>query len=128
LNFQHRLARCGYHATYKFLHFKARAQGKITFEYPSTDARTALWLAFNMHGMIQRMGSALVMGVAVCGMHYTAMQGASFSVLDAVPNLTPPGLGGEFLGTSIFLLSTLIMGVVLVVSVIRENQRESVRI
>jgi NO-binding membrane sensor protein with MHYT domain len=88
----------------------------------------ALWLAFNMHGMIQRMGSALVMGVAVCGMHYTAMQGASFSVLQEIPNGLSPGIGGAFLGASIFIFSTIVLGVVLVVSVLRENQRSSLRI
>ncbi|HZF18080.1 MAG TPA: MHYT domain-containing protein, partial [Burkholderiales bacterium] len=34
-------------------------------------ATVALWLAFNLRGNLQRFGSAFVMGVAVCGMHYT---------------------------------------------------------
>lgn len=34
----------------------------------------ALWLAFNLRGWVQMLGSALAMGVAVCGMHYTGMQ------------------------------------------------------
>jgi len=36
-------------------------------------ATVALWLAFNLRGRLQRFGSAFVMGVAVCGMHYTGM-------------------------------------------------------
>ena len=36
-------------------------------------ATVAFWLAFNLRGNLQRFGSALVMGVAVCGMHYTGM-------------------------------------------------------
>jgi len=32
-----------------------------------------LWLAFNLRGNLQRFGSAIVMGIAVCGMHYTGM-------------------------------------------------------
>jgi NO-binding membrane sensor protein with MHYT domain len=36
-------------------------------------ATVALWLAFNLRGNLQRFGSAFVMGVAVCGMHYTGM-------------------------------------------------------
>ncbi len=39
----------------------------------------ALWLAFNLRGNLQRFGSALVMGVAVCGMHYTAMSGMTMT-------------------------------------------------
>ncbi len=38
----------------------------------------ALWLAFNMRGAALMLGSALVMGVAVCGMHYTGMAAAEF--------------------------------------------------
>jgi len=33
----------------------------------------ALWLAFNLRGSAQRVGSAFIMGLAVCGMHYTGM-------------------------------------------------------
>ncbi|MFK4751197.1 MHYT domain-containing protein [Oceanobacter antarcticus] len=33
----------------------------------------ALWLAFNVHTLMLRILSAMVMGVAVCGMHYTGM-------------------------------------------------------
>ena len=36
-------------------------------------ATVALWLAFNLRGNLQRFGSAIVMGIAVCGMHYTGM-------------------------------------------------------
>lgn len=40
-------------------------------------ATAALWLAFNLRGNLQRFGSAIVMGIAVCGMHYTAMSGVT---------------------------------------------------
>lgn len=36
-------------------------------------AIAALWLAFNLRGNLQRFGSAFIMGIAVCGMHYTGM-------------------------------------------------------
>lgn len=36
-------------------------------------AIAALWLAFNLRGALQRFGSAFIMGIAVCGMHYTGM-------------------------------------------------------
>jgi NO-binding membrane sensor protein with MHYT domain len=41
---------------------------------PST---TALWLAFRNVGLAQRLLAAPVMGLAVAGMHYAAMQGQS---------------------------------------------------
>lgn len=36
-------------------------------------ATAALWLAFNLKGLLQMLASAPIMGVAVCGMHYTGM-------------------------------------------------------
>jgi PAS domain S-box-containing protein len=39
----------------------------------------ALWLAFRHVGLRQRILAALVMGAAVSGMHYVAMQGAIFT-------------------------------------------------
>lgn len=40
-------------------------------------ATAALWLAFNAHSRTHRVGAALVMGAAVCTMHYTGMAAAS---------------------------------------------------
>jgi PAS domain S-box-containing protein len=39
----------------------------------------ALWLAFKNTGLAQKLMAAAVMGVAVSGMHYTAMQAAVFT-------------------------------------------------
>jgi NO-binding membrane sensor protein with MHYT domain len=39
----------------------------------------ALWIAFTVRTTWQKLVSAFVMGVAVCGMHYTAMYGFSMS-------------------------------------------------
>ena len=42
----------------------------------------ALWIAFTIRKTWQKVASAFVMGVAVCGMHYTAMLGFSMSHLE----------------------------------------------
>src|SRR5690606_10835433 len=39
----------------------------------------ALWIAFTVRTHWQKLASAVVMGVAVCGMHYTAMYGFSMT-------------------------------------------------
>ncbi|TCJ99920.1 MHYT domain-containing protein [Nocardia alba] len=36
-------------------------------------ATAALWFMLHVRGLLMTMGAALVMGIAVCGMHYTAM-------------------------------------------------------
>lgn len=41
-------------------------------------ATTALWLAFKKTGVAQKTVAAVVMGIAISGMHYTAMAAASF--------------------------------------------------
>lgn len=63
----------------------------LSFVIAIVAATAALWLAFNLNGNLQRFGSAFVMGVAVCGMHYTAMSGVSL-----VPN------GGAMVPSSVF--------------------------
>jgi len=89
----------------------------------------ALWLAFNMRGAAQMLGSALVMGVAVCGMHYLGMSAASFH-----PNAENParavagGLSGAYLGATIFAVTTLLLATVLVMSLLRQQRRAMVRI
>src|SRR5437867_9042572 len=45
-------------------------------------ATVALWLAFNLRGNLQRFGSAIVMGIAVCGMHYTGMYAVQLQKTD----------------------------------------------
>ena len=44
----------------------------------------ALWLAFNLRGTVQRIGSAFIMGIAVCGMHYTGMAAMEMSMTNHV--------------------------------------------
>lgn len=43
-------------------------------------ATAALWFALNVRGPLATTGAALVMGVAVCGMHYTGMASLSATV------------------------------------------------
>ena len=48
-------------------------------------AAAALWLAFNLHSFIMRVGAAFVMGIAVCTMHYTGMAAAEVICTAAAP-------------------------------------------
>ncbi|MGB8182396.1 MAG: MHYT domain-containing protein [Stellaceae bacterium] len=50
-------------------------------------ATAALWIAMRDKGSLWRAGAAVVMGVAVYGMHYTGMEAACFT---AMPNLLHP--------------------------------------
>lgn len=55
-------------------------------------ATAALWLAFNMRSRMTRVLAALVMGVAVCAMHYTGMHAAEF-ICTGDPAIAPHGFG-----------------------------------
>lgn len=88
----------------------------------------ALWLAFNMRGWIQLLGAALVMGVAVCGMHYTAMAAASFVPLGQGAGEVAHGLQGQSLGITIFIVASLLLFGTLIVSMMRQQQRTEIQI
>lgn len=67
-------------------------------------AIAALWLAFNVHTISQRVLAATVMAVAVCGMHYTAAA-AGAMVCTAPREFTGLLIGGASLPYVVFVLS-----------------------
>lgn len=74
-------------------------------------AIAALWLTFNTRSAYQRALAALVMGVAVCGMHYTGMYAATFVCIADSP------VSGITVGGSFFLHTVFIFGVLLLAAV-----------
>ena len=77
-------------------------------------ATVALWLAFNLRGNLQRFGSAIVMGVAVCGMHYTGMYAVKMT-----PTAEPIAAAGISLppatmGQSVFAVSAVVLVLLLI--------------
>jgi NO-binding membrane sensor protein with MHYT domain len=56
-------------------------------------ATTALWLAFNVRSLFDRIAAALVMSVAVCTTHYTGMTAAEFVCTTINRNAIPQGFG-----------------------------------
>jgi NO-binding membrane sensor protein with MHYT domain len=80
----------------------------------------ALWIAFKQRGPLQTLVGALVMGLAVCGMHYTGMTAAHFE-----PNDLPVragGLGGDYLGVVVFGAVVLLLAVVLARAIVRQRR------
>ncbi|GGA47732.1 MHYT domain-containing protein [Dyella nitratireducens] len=89
----------------------------------------ALWLAFNLRGRVQMVGSALVMGLAVCGMHYTGM--AAFNIDEEggqVPAGFANGMRGGNLGTSIFIVTVMLLVAALVIHYKRQQRRAAISI
>jgi PAS domain S-box-containing protein len=53
-------------------------------------AIAALWLAFRTTQLLHKLGAAIVMGLAISGMHYTAMRAAIFTTHDPVHGASGP--------------------------------------
>lgn len=79
-------------------------------------ATVALWLAFNLRGNLQRFGSAIVMGIAVCGMHYTGMYAVRMEHTKDIVASTRISLSPASLGYSVFGVTALLLTLLLVYS------------
>jgi NO-binding membrane sensor protein with MHYT domain len=79
-------------------------------------ATVALWLAFNLRGNLQRFGSAIVMGVAVCGMHYTGMYAVKMSPTAEAVAATGISLPPATLAHSVFAVSAVVLMLLLAFS------------
>jgi PAS domain S-box-containing protein len=69
-----------------------RVPGNLAYHWPVvtlsvliaiTAATTALWLTFRQNSVWQKLIAAVVMGIAVAGMHYTGMAAATFTAEEA---------------------------------------------
>lgn len=91
-------------------------------------ATVALWMAFNLHKERHRVAAALVMAVAVCGMHYT---GAAAGIIVCTNPRVFGGwqLDGGLLPYAVFMISVITL-VVLRIELYRsskDNQLNMVR-
>ena len=75
----------------------------------------ALWLAFRTTDLGQKLIAAVVMGLAISGMHYTAMVGTSFSAHGPVPeargypSLDQPNLALAIAGATFVILASALI-------------------
>lgn len=83
----------------------------------------ALWLAFKRRGTLQTVFGALVMGLAVCGMHYTGMAAARFVPEAGARETAGGGLDNATLGMIVFAVIVVLLGAALTTAIARERQR-----
>lgn len=82
----------------------------------------ALWIAFRLrqntpYVRLVRGGAALVMGVAIVGMHYTGMAAARFPD-GSFCGAAPSGLGNDWLALLIIVVTLAVIGIALLTSVL----------
>ncbi|RYF79867.1 MAG: histidine kinase [Comamonadaceae bacterium] len=73
-----------------------------------TAAAAALWLAFNLRKMAHQAAAAVVMGLAVCSMHYVGMSAATMICTAAAPT-NGFTFGGSLLGLMVFGVSGAVL-------------------
>lgn len=88
-------------------------------------ATAALWLAVNLSGAWQMLGSAVVMAIAVCGMHYTGM-----AAMVMVPpeggmdtGMLQTGMTPMTMGLFVFCASMVLLVLCLIVSLSQLSNR-----
>ena len=74
-------------------------------------ATAALWLGFNSNSLTKRLAAAVVMGAAVCTMHYVGMAAADFICTTESRDAIPQGWGyiSRFTLPSLVIVITLLM-------------------
>lgn len=85
-------------------------------------ATAALWLAFNLEGGVQIFAASIVMGIAVCGMHYTGMT-AMIMTPNGADVAIDAGMEPLTLGLFIFCFSMLLLVLSLIVTMSQLQKR-----
>jgi PAS domain S-box-containing protein len=76
-------------------------------------ATAALWLALRPQRLWQQLGSAVVMGAAITGMHYTGMAAARFEPLAAAEPIAANGLSNAYLAAGVAGTTAVLLGLAL---------------
>ena len=79
-------------------------------------AIAALWLAFNLRGTLQRFGSAFIMGLAVCGMHYTGIAAMEMTMTDHTMPMDYTHAGAISSSIMIFIGSAIVLSLLWVIA------------
>ena len=122
-------------ASMHYIGMKAMVMPGSTMEYNSTlvaaslviavvAATVALWLAVNLKGSLLMLGSAVIMAVAVCGMHYTGMAAMTMKHdHDAEQIIIENSMTPMTMGLFIFCASMLLLVICLIMSLNQLSNR-----
>lgn len=72
-------------------------------------ASVALWLAFHLETSLQRALAALVMAIAVCGMHYTGMRAGTIICTTQTRAQIGMRLQGDTLPYGVFIIACVVL-------------------
>ena len=86
----------------------------------------ALWLALTVKHLWQIVISAFVMGVAVCGMHYTGMAAAEFIADPSLPFVNALSVTTFMFSAIILMIDMATLVVALIVAMLESNKQKFV--
>lgn len=89
-----------------------------------TAAIAALWLVVHVKHLWQMLISAVVMGIAVCGMHYTGMAAVDFVHNPALPFITSLNITSSVFSLTIATIDTVIIVLAIAQALSEANQRK----
>jgi PAS domain S-box-containing protein len=93
----------------------------------------AFWLAHRLRhasgrrGLMLQLPSATVMGLAVAGMHYTAMSAVHFTAIDAALTTPPAGIAGRDLTSLVTIVGLVVLSAAILVALFDQNARHIAR-
>ena len=79
----------------------------------------ALWLATTVKTKGKQLGAALIMGVAVCGMHYTGMTAGTMICTGQTYSPSLFAIEGGNIGYAVFVLAGVVLMVILMIEATR---------
>jgi PAS domain S-box-containing protein len=89
---------------------------------------TALWLLVRQGGTAARLGSAVAMGAAVAGMHYTGMAALALKPLPSIAAAPPPdGIGQMHLAIAVATATSLMLLLTLGASLVERRRADALR-
>jgi PAS domain S-box-containing protein len=77
-------------------------------------ATAALWLTLRPQRLWQQLGSAIVMGAAISGMHFTGMAAARFEAVAPAGPATADGLSNAYLAAAVGAATALLLALALI--------------
>ena len=77
-------------------------------------ATAALWLTLRPQRLWQQLGSAIVMGAAISGMHFTGMAAARFEMIAPAGPTTANGLSNDYLAVAVGATTALLLALALI--------------
>ena len=77
-------------------------------------ATAALWLSLRPQRLWQQLGSAIVMGTAISGMHFTGMAAARFEAIAPASTATADGLSNDYLAIAVGTTTALLLAFALI--------------